>query len=207
MQLKEFLVRLAVVGAMLTSAALSYGQSWNFPAFSATQVFESRKANLSMKVYLSGSSVRIDRSPAISTLYVPSQSRVYNLTTYPDQSHQCVSMTAEQARMLPSPLGLLEGTDVKRNPVGTEMMEGHPCRVEDVIVTRPDGKKIQSKVWEAQDLQGIPVKIESHLGEITLSAVYSDISVSAPDRGLFAVPEKCTPFENMGQVAEQKTLQ
>ena len=73
-------------------------------------------------------------------------------------------------------------------------------------MTRPGGEKIESKVWEAQDLKGIPVKIESHIGDITLSAVYRDISVGAPDQTLFTIPEKCTPFEKMGQVAEQKTI-
>jgi hypothetical protein len=73
-------------------------------------------------------------------------------------------------------------------------------------VTRPDGKTIESKVWEAQDLNGIPVKIESHIGEFTLSAIYRDISTETPDQNLFTIPEKCTPFEKMGQVAEQKTV-
>ena len=159
-----------------------------------------------MKVYRSGDSVRVERSGALSTLYVPSKSKVYNLTTYPDHSHQCVVMKPEQARMLPSPLELLQGSDVKRTAAGTEVVDGHPCKIENVLVTRPDGKTLESKVWEAQDLKGIPVKIESHLGEFTLSAVYRDISTETPDPQLFTAPEKCTPFEKMGQVVEQKIL-
>ena len=207
-QFKQSIYKIMIAGAAVASGALAYGQqAWSFPDFSATQVFESRKANFSMKVHFLGSRVRIDRSPAISTLYVPSQNKVYNLTSYPDNSHQCVVMKPQQAKMLPSPLELLEGSDVKRTPAGSDVVDGHPCKVENVVVKRPDGKTIESRVWEAQDLQGIPVKIESHIGEITLSAVYRDISVATPDQGLFTVPEKCTPFEEMGQVAEQKTLQ
>lgn len=196
-----------IAALVLTSGGLAHGQSsWSFPDFSATQVFESRKANMSMKVYLTGSSVRVERSTAISTLYMPSKSKVYNLTTYPDQSHQCVVMKPEQARMLPSPLELLQGSEVRRTSAGTEVMEGHQCKIENVIVKRPDGKTIESKVWEAQDLQGIPVKIESHIGEITLSAVYRDIAIATLDQELFTIPDRCTPFEKMGQVAEQKTI-
>jgi hypothetical protein len=207
MQLQELFRKVAITAFTLTSSFLAHGQSaWNFPDFSATQVLESRKADISMKVYRSGDSVRVDRSGALSTLYVPSRSKVYNLTTYPDHSHQCVVMKPEQAKMLPSPLELLQGSDIKRTAAGTEVVDGHPCQIEKVVVTRPDGKTIESKVWEAQDLKGIPVKIESHIGEFTLSAVYREISTEMPDQQLFTAPEKCTPFEKMGQVVEQKIV-
>ena len=206
MQSHKTFYRITITAFLLAAAAFAHGQdAWSFPDFSAVQVFESRKTTFSMKVYLSGSSVRVERSAAISTLYVPSKNTVYNFTIYPDQSHQCVVMKPEQAKMLPSPLELLQGSGLKRTPAGEEVVEGHPCNVENVVVTRPDGRTIESKVWEAQDLEGIPVRIESHLGDITLTAVYRDISI-ASDRELFSIPAKCTPLEQMGQVAEQKTL-
>jgi hypothetical protein len=207
MQLQELFRKVTITVLVLASGTLAHAQdALSFPDFSATQVLESRKADVSMKVYRSGDSVRVERSGAMSTLYMPSESKVYNLTTYPDHSRQCVVMKPEQARMLPSPLELLQGSDLKRTTVGTEVVEGHPCKIENVVVKRPDGKTIESKVWEAQDLKGIPVKIESHIGELTLSAVYRDISIETPDQNLFSIPEKCTPFEKMGQVVEQKTL-
>jgi len=207
MQLQELFRKVTITVLVLASGTLAHAQdALSFPDFSATQVLESRKADVSMKVYRSGDSLRVERSGAMSTLYMPSESKVYNLTTYPDHSRQCVVMKPEQARMLPSPLELLQGSDLKRTTVGTEVVEGHPCKIENVVVKRPDGKTIESKVWEAQDLKGIPVKIESHIGELTLSAVYRDISIETPDQNLFSIPEKCTPFEKMGQVVEQKTL-
>ena len=207
MQSHCFTRKLMIAMFVLTSGAIAHAQNgWTFPDFSATQVFESRRTNMEMKVYRSGSSVRVERSAAMSTLYMPSKSKVYNFTTYPDHSHQCVVMNPDQAKMLPSPLELLQGSHLKRTPVGTEVVEGHLCHIENVVVTRPDGKTIESKVWEAQDLKGIPVKIESHLEDITLSAVYRDISPGAPEQGLFTVPEKCTAIEKMGQVAEEKIL-
>src|SRR5215472_14790107 len=136
----QFFRKAAIAALVLTSGAVAHGQNaWTFPDFSATQVFESRKANMSMKVYLTGSSVRVERSAAISTLYVPSDGKVYNLTTYPDRSHRCVVMKSAQARMLPSPLELLQGSEVKRTSAGAEVVEGHPCKIENVVVKRPDG--------------------------------------------------------------------
>lgn len=181
-------------------------ESWSFPNFSATQVFPARRADLTMKIYRSGASVRVERSAAISTLYVPSNSKVYNLTVYPDNSRQCVAMKPEQAKMLPSPLELILGRIVKRTPAGSEVVDGHPSKIEDVVVAEPDGKTVESRVWEAEDMNGIPVKIESHLEGITLRATYRDIVMGPPDEGLFRVPDRCTAFEKMGQVAESRAL-
>ena len=159
-----------------------------------------------MKVFLSGQSVRVDRTATISTLYATERAKVYSLTTYPDNSHQCVSMKPEQAKMLPSPLELIQGKIVKRVADGSEVIEGHRTKIEDVTVMGMDGKAIESKVWEAEDLKGIPVKIESHIGEVTLRAIFRDIVVGSSQESLFEVPTKCTPFEKMWQVAEAKTL-
>jgi hypothetical protein len=180
--------------------------SFNFPDFSASQVFQSRKADITMKVYRSGSSVRVERSGALSTLYVPAKSEVYNFTVYPDHSRQCVAMKPEQAKMLPSPLELIQGKILKRTAAGSDMVEGHPVKVEAVTVAQPDGKTIESKVWEAEDLNGVPVKIESYIDGMTLRAVYRDIVMGEPDQALFTIPDRCTPFEKMFQVAEARTL-
>lgn len=207
MQYQQRFTKVLIAALATVSGSLAYGQdALQLPEFSATQSFESRKATMSMKVYHSGSSVRVERSAALSTLYVPAESKVYNLTSYPNHSHQCVSMKAEQAKMLPSPLELLQGTDVKRSPLGTENVDGHQCNIENIVVRRPDGSTIVSRVWEAQDLKGVPIRIESHIGDITLTAIYQDISFETPDLSLFTIPEACTPLEKMGQVAEQRTL-
>jgi hypothetical protein len=179
---------------------------WKFPDLSATQVLPTTKYDISMKVYRSGSSVRVERSTAIATLYATATNKVYSLTTYPDGSHQCVVMTPDQAKMVPSPLELLYGTKVRRTPAGTELVEGHKCKVEIAQVTRSDGKIIESKVWEAEDLSGVPVKIESQLPEAKVTAFYRNIILGTPDKALFTPPDKCTPYEKMGQVVEDNVV-
>ena len=201
------IMALVVGWLMVLSSGLVCAQSsWSFPDFSAKQVFPSQRADIVMKVYRSGSSVRLERSAAIATVYVPSSSKTYSLTVYPDQSRQCVSMNPEQDRMLPSPLELIQGKILKRTVIGAEVVEGHHTKVESVVVMEPDGKKVVSKVWGARDLKGIPVKIESQINHVTLTAVYRDIVVGAPDKALFTIPDRCTPFEKMGQVAEALVL-
>jgi hypothetical protein len=201
--MKRWAKLLVVSGAL---AAQDTQDPWQFPDFSATQIFRTTKYDISMKVFRSGSSVRVERTSAIGTLYMPKQNKVYNLTSYPDGSRQCVVMSPDQAKMLPSPLELLNGTLVKRTPAGREVIDGHQCKVEVAVVTRADGKTIRSKVWEAEDLSGVPIKIESELSETKLTAVYRDIVLGMPDPALFAPPSKCTPYEKMGQVVQQETI-
>jgi hypothetical protein len=179
---------------------------WKFPDFSATQVFAMTNYDITMKVYHSESRIRIERSTAIATLYDTKTRKVYDLTTYPDGSHQCVVMTPDQAKMIPSPLELLYGTTVKRKGVGSEVVERHKCKIEIAQVTRSNGKIIESKVWEAEDLSGIPVKIESQLPDTKIIALYRDIVPGPPDKSLLTPPSKCTPYEKMGEVVEDKVV-
>jgi hypothetical protein len=206
MRLSGSVGKIAAVMALAWSATLMRAQNdvvpWDFPDFSATQVLLAN-VDIPMKVYRSGTSVRMERSGAWSTLYTPF--KIYNLTSYPDGSRQCVVMRPGQVKMLPSPLELLNGIKVERTPAGTEVVEGHPCKIEKVVVTRPDGRTVESTVWEAQDLKGLPVKIESQLPPHKYKAVYRDIVLGTPDKGLFTPPDKCTPYEKMGQVVEKVT--
>jgi hypothetical protein len=208
MRLGKLTDKLALAALMVVCSGLMYAQdAWNFPDLSGTQIFTSGGSEKSMKVYRSGSSVRVEPSPTLTTLYVPGKNRVYNLYVFPgDNGHQCVVMRPEQSTMLPSPLELLNGAHVKRTPAGSGVVEGHTCKVENVVVTRADGKTIESKVWEADDLKGVPVKIESQTAHGKLTAVYRDIVLGTPDAALFAIPDKCTPIEQMGQVAEHKII-
>jgi hypothetical protein len=205
MRCGHFLKAILSIGWLAASLAgvVQAQAGWSFPDFSATQIFHMRQADMHMKVYLAGSSVRLERSGALSTLYVPATGKVYNLTIYPDQSRTCVAMRAEEARMLPTPLELIQGKIWKRTSAGSEVVEGHPTKIEDVEVAVAGGTTIASRVWEAEDLKGIPVQIESHLEHSVLRAVYRDIVLSEPDPARFTVPERCTPFEKMWQVADR----
>ncbi len=192
---------IVVVSSVTLICAQNDVVAWDFPDFSAAQVFHFATYDMTMKVYRSGSSVRMERSAAWSTLYTPF--KIYNLTSYPDGSHQCVVLRPDQVKMLPSPLELLNGTKVERTPAGKEVVEGHTCKVENVVVTRPDGKIVHAKVWEAEDLKGVPVKIEAQMTEANFSALYRDIVLATPDKALFTPPDNCTPYEKMGQVVQQ----
>jgi len=85
------------------------------------------------------------------------------------------------------------GNRVERNPIGTEVVDGHTCRVEEVTITSEHGKNLKLKLWEADDLSGFPLKVEVYRRTgppITLT--YKDIKIGKPDPALFAHPATCT---------------
>lgn len=194
----------ALVWCVFPAHAQQSAKAWDFPDFSAIQVFQAPNYP-QMKVYRAGSNIRVERV-GTTTLYALATSKTYTLTTYPGGGHSCVVMNPNQVHMaLPSPLQILLGADLKRTPEGEGVVEGHRCKVESVSTKSLDGTIIRSKVWEAEDLHGVPAKIESRLPSgVRLVAVYRKIELGAPDKALFAPPAKCTPYDKMGQVAEHK---
>lgn len=181
--------------------------AFNFPDFTAIQKIGTGSKALLMKVYFSGSTVRVESTPTISNLFVTSTGKVYRLVTYPDKGKSCVVMRRDQERFMASPLEMLQGTKVERTPAGTDVVDGHKCRVEDVVVTRADGKVMKSKVWEAEEFKGVPIKIISEVNPDTkIAALYGDIVFEKVDPALLTPPDKCTPIEKEGQVVEHKII-
>jgi len=149
------------------------------------------------KVTKAGLKLRMDLSPELQTIYRWDQGRAYNI-----MGKNCVYVAAAKATMLPSPLELITGTNIRRRPLGKETVEGHPCTVEEVTATIVRGDVVKSKVWWADDLQGIPVMIESHTSQGTITAVYRDVVIGVKNQAMFDAPEKCIPFEKAYTIAK-----
>jgi hypothetical protein len=165
-----------------------------FPDFSATQGMGTVAPG---KVYLSGENFRAEPVPGLVVIYLSASNKLYNIYS----RGNCIVMPPEKSTIVPTPLQLLVGTKVERTPAGTEVVDGHSCKVENVVVTTADGKTTQSKVWLAEDLKGAPVKIESQTEHGKVVAGYRDIVLGTPDAELFKPPSKCVPYDKMYTVA------
>lgn len=86
------------------------------------------------------------------------------------------------------------GRTVERVPGGKETVDGHACTIEDVTVTStgPRAHSLKMRFWEAEDLQGFPVKIEvlSTFGHNKVIR-YKDVNLAPPDPALFKHPLHC----------------
>lgn len=187
----------AAMAILVASMAIAQ-ESLILPDFSATEVANIRGREVASKVYRAGANFRADPSPEIATIYLAANHTMYKLMFH---GTQCVETTSIPPHALSSPLQLLSGVKVTRQSGETAVVDGHPCKVENVEVTAADGRTTRFKLWEATDLKGVPVKIEMHTDRGQLTTTYRDIVVGTPDRALFTPPKNCIPFEKTYQAA------
>lgn len=87
-----------------------------------------------------------------------------------------------------------------------ETVDGHVCKIENLIFTPPDDRPlvIKMKLWEAEDLDGFPIKIEVNVNDNEkITSTYTDVSLTAPDPKLFQHPAKCA--SSTAQLSSPKT--
>jgi hypothetical protein len=171
--------------------------SGDLPDFSATEI----RGSIRWKIHHSGSRLRVDPSSAGATIWAPDEDKVYNLLILPEKT-TCVVMKTAQAKMMRSPVQLVYGPNTTRTPsAAKEVVDGHTCTVLEGYTTSPDGNKFNSKIWAADDLKGVPLRIDIYSDRGIVTATYHDVVVGTPDPALFKLPSKCIPPEKTYQVA------
>jgi hypothetical protein len=85
------------------------------------------------------------------------------------------------------------GITYDRVPIGEEKVDGHQCHVEDLIIHNPKNPVVMHfRLYEAEDLQGFPIKIENHREHAYPWVIhYKDVKLGPPDPSLFVVPDQC----------------
>jgi len=95
-----------------------------------------------------------------------------------------------------APFALIKpGYTVERAAAGEETVDGHACKIEDVTLT---AKKLPTPIklrfWEAEDLQGFPVKVEFRRSTAKNSVIhYKNVILGPQDPTLFIYPRECQP--------------
>jgi len=141
---------------------------------------------MSNRVYRSGNKMRTEMGSNGYSLYFFDEH-----TSYMVMRGHCMEMP-QMATKNANPFQM--GGSVERKPLGSDTVDGHPVKIEQVTVTSSDGKSTSMKVWEATDLQGFPVRIEMPNG---MRMEYKDISLSDPPNSLFEKPDNCRAMPNV----------
>jgi hypothetical protein len=77
----------------------------------------------------------------------------------------------------------------ERVPGREETVDGHVCQVEDVTISSPKlPAPVRIRLWEAKDLQGFPIKVET-MSHRTIE--YKNVVLGPQDPTLFVFPDKC----------------
>ena len=182
---------LVVVG--LASAACAQNPFDAHKQFSATMVMTgssmgSHAPQGDMKVYRLGDQMRTNIGSMAYSITDLSQHTMYMVMG----QGMCMQMTPKGQQ---NPFA--EQGSVERTPVGTDVVDGHTCKVENVIVTPQNGMPTKMKVWEATDLQGFPVKVEVESSKGPVTVMYKDVSFDAPAASLFTHPDNCRQMPTM----------
>ncbi|MFZ0419086.1 MAG: hypothetical protein WAM04_13390 [Candidatus Sulfotelmatobacter sp.] len=162
-----------------------------FKQFSATGVTSGKTGEHTMKIYRSGDKMRTDMATTGYMIIDMSEH-----TAYMVMNGMCMQMpkTADSEQ---NPFTQAQDATYERTPAGTDVVDGHPCKVENVTVTPRNGQPIKRKVWEAEDLKGFPIKSEMQTSKGTITMEYKDVSFSEPQASLFAHPENCRQMPSM----------
>jgi hypothetical protein len=84
-------------------------------------------------------------------------------------------------------------SSVERVISGKETLDGHSCQIEDITVSSPKtGSRLKMRFWEAEDLQGFPIKIEFlRPGGRDAIIRYKNVVLGPQDPTLFIHPKSC----------------
>ena len=117
-------------------------------------------------------------------------------TTYGIVETSCIQDNHPYLRAIPFYLSGMAEATVTRAPAGRETVDDHSCQVEDVTVSSPMSPNPQKmRFWEAEDLQGFPIKIEFVLpGGRGPIIHYKNVVLGSQDPTLFFHPRSCQPL-------------
>lgn len=140
-------------------------------------------------IYRSGKLMRLQRDTRVPSYLVTDLEKQEE---YGVAANGCIRLNTPSSRSFPF---FLSGPGYKyeRVPVGEEAVDGHLCRVEDIKIDAPKNpQQLKIRLWEAEDLQGFPIKIENRRENARRWSIhYKNVVLGPQDPTLFIIPNKC----------------
>lgn len=143
-------------------------------------------------IYRSGSLMRMQGQQAAPTFMI---TELVKQETHGISASGCIRFKYAFSRSYPF---MLAGPDNKYEvaPAGEETVDGHRCKVEDLTISSPKlPQPVKLRLWEAEDLQGFPVKVENLHSHRVIQ--YKNVVLGPQDPTLFIFPEECQGTEEM----------
>ena len=171
----------------------------DFSAIMVGSMMEAGEGTAEAHIYRSGKLMRTEGIEGHGYLITD----LSKLETYGISSETCMRDSHPYFRTSPFAASK-PGAIVTRVPVAKETVDGHSCQVEEVSITAParGAQPLKMKFWEAEDLQGFPVKIEYlRPGGNDIIVRYKNVVLGPQDPTLFIHPKSCV---SMGKKAAPK---
>jgi hypothetical protein len=153
-------------------------------------------------IYRSGNLMRMQGSATAPNYFISdlTKSESHGLA-----ASGCVKLGSLYSRAFPfSQSG--PGYKYERVAAGEETVDGHQCKVEDITIKSPKNPiQLKMRLWEAEDLQGFPIKIENRRAEARRWVInYTNVVLGPQDPTFFVIPDTCqgtADFEPMKKAA------
>jgi hypothetical protein len=158
-----------------------------FPQFSAVMVGSVLVGDdQEVHIYRSGNLLRTQSAEGIGYFI----SDLGTIDTYGLSMTGCIHDTHPYMRAFPFSAARKD-RKVERVAAGKETVDGHVCQVEDVTISAGNlVNPMQLRFWEAEDLQGFPIKVAVVKGPRVVIR-YKDVVVGPQDPTLFIHPNSC----------------
>ncbi|MEY2407774.1 MAG: hypothetical protein QOF48_444 [Verrucomicrobiota bacterium] len=95
---------------------------------------------------------------------------------------------------------------VQTSEIGKESMDGHACVKNKVMVTDAAGKATESTVWNATDMKGFPVRIETADGKDKVTMKLKDVKFTKPASALFDPPAAYTRYADVQVMMQEGVM-
>jgi hypothetical protein len=161
----------------------------DFSAIMVGSLMEAGEGTQEAHIYRAGKLMRMEGIEGHGYLITDLSTR----ETYGMSSGSCMRDSHPYFRSSPFAAST-PGATVVRVPIGKETVDGHACQVEEVSITAPTrgASPLKMKFWEAEDLQGFPIKIEYvRPGGNDITVRYKNVVLGPQDPTLFIHPNSC----------------
>ena len=160
----------------------------DFSALMVGSITEMGEGTAEAHIYRSGNLMRV-ADPDGDDYFVTDLS---TLETYGISTGPCMRDSHPYFRVSPF-AAARPGSSVERVPAGKDTLDGHSCQIEDISVSSPKtGSHLKMRFWEAEDLQGFPIKIEFLRPGARSSIIrYKNVALGPQDPTLFIHPKSC----------------
>jgi len=160
----------------------------DFSAVMVGSIVEMGEGTAEGHIYRSGKLMRV-ADPEGYAYFITDLS---TLDTYALSTGPCMHDSHPYFRASPFPAAR-PGSSVERVAAGKDTLDGHSCQIEDITVSSPKtGSRLKLRFWEAEDLQGFPIKIEFQRPGARSSIIrYKNVAFGPQDPTLFIYPKSC----------------
>ena len=160
----------------------------DFSALMVGNMMEMGEGASEAHIYRSGNLIRVE-DPAAEGYFI---SDLTTLETFGISPGPCIHDSHPYFRVSPF-AAARPGSSVERVATGKETLDGHSCQIEDISVSSlKNGSHLKMRFWEAEDLQGFPIKIEFlRPGGRSSIIRYKNVVLGPQDRTLFIHPKSC----------------